>query len=61
MTKIFKVYKITNLINDRIYIGQTSLTIEARWYYHARYDSCDYLHNAVRKYGPDNFKIEWVS
>lgn len=25
------IYKITNLINNKIYIGETSRTIQARW------------------------------
>lgn len=25
------VYKITNLINDKVYVGQTKNTLEQRW------------------------------
>ena len=62
MEKIFKIYKITNLINNKIYIGQTSISIEERWYHHSRSDSgCTCIRNAIQKYGVDNFKIEWVA
>lgn len=55
------VYKITNLINGKVYVGQTKGTVEKRWRYH-NYDSsrCRYLHNAIQKYGKDNFRIEQI-
>ena len=61
------IYKIINLINQKMYIGQTINTIEHRWKDHldthlnmnskSRY--C-ILYNAMRKYGAENFKIELV-
>ena len=56
------IYKITNLINGKVYIGQTRRTIEIRWRDHV-YDSkrSEYpIHRAIRKYGVDNFKIEML-
>jgi hypothetical protein len=56
------IYKITNTINNKIYIGQTTRTLNARWRQHksrakdAQYT--EYLYNAMRKYGIDNFVIE---
>ncbi len=53
------IYKITNKINNKIYIGQTSRTIEIRWKEH-----CGHLNNnmpicrAIKKYGKSNFLIE---
>lgn len=56
------IYKITNIINGKVYIGQTIQSIESRWEQHKR--SSTYknyaLYYAMRKYGIDNFKIEMV-
>lgn len=60
------IYKITNLINNKSYIGQ-SIKIESRWEEHKReafnpknrnYNRAFY--QAIRKYGLDNFKFEIV-
>lgn len=55
------IYKITNLINNKIYIGLTKKSIESRFYHH-KYTATNgkgyYLHNSMRKYGVDNFEIE---
>lgn len=57
------IYKITNLINQKIYVGKTTTTIEDRWKSHL-YDSKKVevsnrpLYKAFNKYGTDNFKIE---
>lgn len=56
------IYKITNLINQKVYIGQTSRTIDIRWQQHL-YSSKDgesLLYRAMRKYGIENFSIEQV-
>lgn len=59
------IYKITNNINGKVYIGQTSKTIEERWRRHI-YDSIrenrkNYsLQNAILKYGEDNFLVEEI-
>ena len=50
------IYKITNLINGKIYVGQTSRTPEIRFSEHVHADS--YIGSAIRKYGRANFKIE---
>lgn len=59
------IYKVTCLINNKIYIGQTSRTIQYRWEQHIRNsrkkNNLEYknkFHRALRKYGKDNFKIE---
>ena len=60
------IYKITNLINNKIYVGQTRKKIEQRMSEHisASYfneEKKDYnflLHKAIRKYGSKNFIIE---
>jgi group I intron endonuclease len=56
------IYKITNVINNKIYIGLTRQTINKRWSCH----KCNaktkrkrtHLALAMTKYGVENFKIE---
>lgn len=58
------IYCITNCINNKKYIGQTSKTIKDRWQQHksrARVGEIDMaICAALNKYGVDNFKIELV-
>jgi group I intron endonuclease len=57
-----KVYRITNLVSGKYYIGQTIGRIKARFTNHlseARCRrNCRYLGNAIVKYGRYNFAIE---
>ena len=46
------IYKVTNIINGKCYIGQTIKSLDHRrktYYYSMKYDSC-YFHNALKKY-----------
>lgn len=52
------IYKITNLINGKVYIGQTTQPIEKRFKSHCYKDGCTKLYNAMKKYGKSNFSIE---
>lgn len=55
------IYKITNKINKKIYIGQTIRSLKARWKRHTRGTSrCTSLSNAIKKYGAENFTIEVI-
>lgn len=60
------IYKITNLINNKIYIGQTKHTIEQRFKSHVKQAKANIksdhsiLHEAIRKYGEENFKTEFL-
>ena len=58
------IYKISNTINNKLYIGQTVGSIEARFKRHindAMSNNLDtHLARAIRKYGPDNFSITLV-
>lgn len=57
------IYKITNKINSKIYIGQTSGTIEKRFKEHikqSKYNDTFHLYRAMRKYGIENFEIEEI-
>lgn len=58
------IYKIENLINGKIYIGQ-AIDIEKRWEYHKTYlrhnKHCNkYLQRAWNKYEEENFKFEVI-
>lgn len=52
------IYKITNKVNGKSYIGQTRYTLEFRWKQHQHKMDNTYFHNAIRKYGADNFSCE---
>ena len=60
------IYKITNNINGKIYIGKTNfLKPEDRWKQHlreAKRKRCEKrpLYSAINKYGKDNFNFEVV-
>ena len=56
------IYKATNKINGKCYIGQTTINIEKRKYKH-EWDSKNsqdnnYFHNALNKYDKNNFEWE---
>jgi group I intron endonuclease len=53
------VYKITNKIDNKQWIGQTIRSLEERWAEHCKKQSpCRYLKNAIQKYGRENFEIK---
>lgn len=52
------IYKVTNLINGKIYIGQTRQSIQTRWEQHRFSPYICHFHQAIKKYGYENFKIE---
>lgn len=52
------IYKITNKVNGMSYIGQTRYTVEFRWKQHQHKKDNTYFHNAIKKYGVDNFQVE---
>jgi group I intron endonuclease len=60
---ILEVYKIINNKNGKIYVGITNQGVAVRWCKHcsdANRNSTFSLHNAIRKYGKDNFKVEVI-
>jgi|688.fasta_scaffold712087_2 group I intron endonuclease len=58
------IYKITNIINNKMYIGQTiQKNPKMRWYDHcarARKDQNNHLYNSMRLYGVENFVWEVI-
>ena len=53
------IYKITNNINNKIYIGQ-SIHIKRRWTEHCQPSSNSLISKAIRKYGKNNFTFEII-
>jgi group I intron endonuclease len=56
-----QVYLITNLVNNKKYIGITNQGFKVRWKHHcyeAKSGSTFHLHRAMIKYGFDQFYIE---
>lgn len=72
--KEYILYKITNLVNGKYYIGKTTLALKKRWSAHkahAKYGpkysegqkksvGMTYLHRSMRKYGINNFEIKKI-
>lgn len=58
------IYKITNKINGKYYIGKTIYTVEWRWKIHVthskREDDHLLFHRAIKKYGVENFVLEVI-
>ena len=52
------IYKITCITNGKIYVGQTTLTIQERFNVHSKTDSL--LGKDIRSFGKENFKIEVI-
>ena len=60
------IYKITNKINSKVYIGETIRTLKVRWNEHKSESYTEghgysyHLHCAIRKYGAENFLVEEI-
>ena len=56
------IYKITNTVNNKVYIGQTTQSLENRWKGHLRVANANVPHfalqKAINKYGSKNFIYE---
>ncbi len=54
------VYLLTNLVNDKVYVGQTWVGIKRRWEQHleqARNGGKYYISKALRKHGEEKFSV----
>lgn len=58
------IYKIENDVNDKVYIGQTTKSLEERWKQHLRQskreDKNYPLYKAMKTYGTEHFHISLV-
>jgi group I intron endonuclease len=54
------IYKITNLINGKLYVGQTVQPLRKRWFGHVSNRKRSAISSAIQKYGVSNFKIEAI-
>lgn len=59
-----KIYKITNKINGKMYVGQTKKSLEARWKQHQKDSNshffCYKFQKAIREFGAENFTVEQI-
>jgi group I intron endonuclease len=58
------IYKITNILNNKLYIGQT-VKSKKRWSQHKAYaknpeQTKQYIHRAMNKHGIENFTFEII-
>lgn len=57
--KVRGIYKVTNKVNGKVYIGQ-SVDIGRRWRQHMTAEDDIYFHKAIQKYGVENFEWEVI-
>jgi len=58
-TETCTIYILKNKINNKIYVGQTWLSLQDRFGPQgAKYKNSIHLYNAIQKYGADNFEYE---
>ena len=54
------IYKISNKLTNKIYIGSTKTSIEQRYDEHLKSDDGTPLHKDIQELGAENFNIELV-
>lgn len=60
------IYLVTNLINNKQYIGLTIQTLDRRWKYHQEQANAHYiknddsLHHAIREFGVESFLLKQI-
>jgi hypothetical protein len=64
MSNFGYIYVIENIKNNKVYVGKTLQKVEDRFSQHIKKAFRDNdntkLYNAIRKYGPENFKIKTI-
>ena len=58
MIKKYEIYKITNKVNNKMYIGYTNNGVENRLHKHYTNSTCGidtYFYKAIRKYGTTKY------
>lgn len=64
MYSMHYLYRITNVLNGKVYIGQT-VNEKFRWIAHKSYakqeNPVQYVHRAMKKYGVENFTYEVIA
>lgn len=61
---MYQIYKITNSVNGKIYVGQTMRSLGQRWKDHVRFAAKGrkiYFCSAIRKYEANSFTIEQIA
>ena len=53
---VFSVYLISNDVNDKVYIGQTTKSIQERFYEHCTYHLSE-IGKAIKSIGKEHFSI----
>jgi group I intron endonuclease len=51
------IYKITNKVNGKVYIGQTIRSLNTRFKEHCKKPRCIALHSAINEYGRNSFEV----
>jgi group I intron endonuclease len=51
------IYKITNKINGKSYVGLTTQKLSVRFYKHLSSSNCTAISAAIQKYGKNNFEV----
>ncbi|WNN12383.1 hypothetical protein MA9V2_134 [Chryseobacterium phage MA9V-2] len=60
----YTIYKVTNLVNNKSYIGDTKISLRVRIFDHIHGSFAKvplHLYNAINKHGLENFAVEVVS
>lgn len=59
--RTYYIYKVTDLTNDKVYIGKTSNFEKRKWQHERCYEKEDCLfHRAIKSHGKENFKWEII-